>query len=308
MREVYGNILVKWADIVPELIVLDADVSSSTQTVHFGRKYPARFFNVGVAEANLVDVAGGMATCGLKPVVNAFAVFLSLKATDQIQNVICHNNLQVMLVGSYSGLSDSFDGASHQSITDLAIMHAMPNMSVYVPADTADIEICMKAALNKIGPSYIRLCRNPMPGIPKKIERDPVEKIRVLCAGSDLTVVVCGVLTSLAYNAIQKMQKNSYGADLLNVVCLKPLDKESLINSVVKTKKVLIIQEHSIIGGLTDAVSLALKGVPHIAEYMGIEDTFTETGEYNELLAKYGMSEDNIVKKSIDLINRSVDD
>ena len=147
MRQSFGEKLLDLAEKVPEMVVLDADVSSSTQTIHFGKKYPDRFFNVGVAEANLVDIAGGLATGGLKPVASTFAIFLALKATDQIRNNICYNNLHVILVGGYGGLSDSFDGASHQSITDIAIMRAMPNMHVMVPGDGPELEYLLEESL-----------------------------------------------------------------------------------------------------------------------------------------------------------------
>ena len=163
MRNAFGEALLNLASDFPRMVVLDADVSSSTQTVHFGKKYPDRFFNIGVAEANMVDIAGGLASCGLHPVVSTFAIFLALKATDQIRNVLCYNNLPVTLVGGYAGLSDSFDGASHQSITDLAIMRAMPNMKVLVPADAVEMEQALRIAMEEEGPVYIRSSRNPTP-------------------------------------------------------------------------------------------------------------------------------------------------
>src|SRR5664279_3611257 len=163
MREAFGQALVELGESHPEMTVLDADVSASTRSVLFGKRYPERFFNVGVAEANMVDIASGMATCGLRPVVNTFALFITLKGADQIRNIICYNKLPVVLAGNYAGLSDSYDGASHQSITDIAVMRAMPNMVVVVPADGVELRQALTAALRRDGPTYLRICRNPTP-------------------------------------------------------------------------------------------------------------------------------------------------
>ncbi len=147
MRDAFGEALLALATEVPEMVVFDADVATSTRTAAFGKKYPDRFFNVGVAEANMVDIAAGMATCGLRPVVSTFALFLTLKGADQVRNVVCYNKLPVILAGNYAGLSDSYDGASHQSILDLAIMRAMPNLTVVVPADGVELRQALTARL-----------------------------------------------------------------------------------------------------------------------------------------------------------------
>ncbi|MFA7119271.1 MAG: 1-deoxy-D-xylulose-5-phosphate synthase, partial [Sphaerochaetaceae bacterium] len=166
MRDAFGGKLLELGATHPELVVLDADVSSSTKSVMFGKKYPDRFFNCGVAEGNMVGVAAGLATCGYHPVVNAFAIFLALKGTDQLRNDVCYNKLPVVIAGAYGGLSDSFDGASHQSIIDIAIMRALPNMQVIVPADATQAEQSLEYALTQDGPVYIRLNRNSMPDLP----------------------------------------------------------------------------------------------------------------------------------------------
>ena len=167
MRDAFGRHLEKLGETHPELVVLDADVSSSCKIQNrylnaFAKKYPDRFFNVGVAEGNLAGVAAGLATCGYHPVINAFAIFLSLKSTDQIRNDICYNNLPVIIAGAYGGLSDSFDGASHQAIEDIAIMRAFPSMEVIVPSDAHQAELALEYALTRKNPVYIRLNRNEM--------------------------------------------------------------------------------------------------------------------------------------------------
>ena len=198
MRAAFGEALLEMAPHHPKLVVLDADVSHSTQTVHFGKKYPGRFFNAGAAEANMVDMAGGMATCGLHPVASTFAIFMTLKATDQIRNNLCYNNLPVILVGGYAGLSDSFDGASHQSVIDLVIMRAMPNMKVMVPADAVEMKQALSIALKEPGPVYIRSSRNPSPVLFNNEPEMELGKIRKIGEGKDITIAVCGIPTYMA--------------------------------------------------------------------------------------------------------------
>jgi transketolase len=302
MRDAYGEELLKLGEEYPELTVLDADVSSSTRTASFGKKYPKRFFNVGVSEANMVDLAGGLALCGLRPVVNSFAVFLTLKATEQIRNVICYNQLPVILAGSYAGLSDSYDGASHQSIEDIALMRALPHLSVIVPADTAELKQALRHALILHGPVYIRICRNPTPVLSEKPGSFHFGKISTLKEGTDLTIAACGITVPMAVQAANELGSIGLSVEVLNVSTIKPLDEQTLINSVRKTKRLLTIEEHTILGGLGGAVSeVLMRQFPVPAGYIGINDTFTETGAYDELLDKYQVSVDAIIQKAKEL-------
>jgi transketolase len=303
MRQSFGEKLLELATQMPELVVLDADVSSSTQTIHFGKKYPERFFNVGVAEANMVDIAGGMATCGLRPVASAFAIFIALKATDQVRNNICYNNLPVVLVGGYAGLSDSFDGASHQSITDLAIMRAMPNMKVLAPADGPEFARLLEESLKLDGPTYFRICRNETPIITTNYPPVPFGKIQVIKDGADITLAACGITVPMAVEVAEQLKTKGISAEVLNVSCLKPLDAETLIKSASKTGHVITIEEHNVIGGLGSAVSECLmQKHPVQMEMIGIQDTFAETGPYDELLEKYGISVGNVMNKVNNLL------
>ncbi len=299
MRDAFGKKLAELGATHPELVVLDADVSSSTKSAYFGKAFPDRFYNVGVAEANMVDIAAGMATAGYHPVVNAFAIFLALKATDQIRNTICYNNLPVIIAGAYGGLSDSFDGASHQAITDIAIMRALPNMQVLVPADAKQAEQALEYALKQTGPVYIRLNRNAMPDLPV------AESIGTVCSaeGTDVTIAANGITASFANEAAALLAKDGIKAEVLSVPVVKPLDVDTLKASVAKTGKLLCVEEHVLAGGFASSVSEAFmkQGISCKFDAIGIEDKFTETGAYVPLLAKYGISAENIALRAKEL-------
>jgi transketolase len=299
MRDAWGKALVDHGKTNPNLVVLDADVSSSTKSIYFKQLFPDRFFNCGVAEGNLVGTAAGLATAGLHPVVNAFAIFLALKTGDQIRNDICYNNLPVILAGAYGGLSDSFDGASHQSITDIAIMRAFPNMQVIVPADANQARLALDYALKQEGPVYIRLNRNEMPDLSNS---DNFEKGKVICCrkGKDLTIAANGITASFANKAAEKLVTLGIDVEVLSVPFVKPLDIEGLAKSVSKTDRLLTIEEHNLVGGFSSAVCEAFmkRNINCAFDCIGIEDKFTETGPYDLLLERYGISTENIIKRA----------
>ena len=303
MRESFGNHLVDMGKRYPELMVLDADVSGSTKTALFGAAYPDRFFNVGVAEGNMADIAAGLATCGYHPVISTFSIFLALKSTDQIRNVICYNNLPVIIAGGYAGLSDSFDGASHHSLTDIAIMRAFPNMTIFTPADAQEVRDALEAAMEIQGPVFIRLSRNETPELFNGKAPFEAGKARKLTEGKDITLVVSGVPTSMAIDAAEVLQAEGISVDLLEMSTIKPLDVTSLIVSAKKTGKVVTIEEHTIFGGLGSACAEAIaKEVPALIDMIGINDTFTESGPYDLLMEKYGISSTAIIAHAKALI------
>jgi transketolase len=303
MRDAFGEALLSLAPDVPEMVVLDADVSTSTRTAAFGQRHANRFFNVGVAEANMVDIAAGMATCGLRPIVSTFAVFLALKAADQVRNIVCYNRLPVILVGNYAGLSDSYDGASHQSILDIAVMRAMPNITVVVPADGVELRQALAASLRREGPTYLRICRNSTPVLFAGAPPLEIGKVRKLNDGGDLTIAVCGVPTSMAIEAASRLARRGVSVDLLEVATIKPIDAEALLTSSRKTGKVLTVEEHTIHGGLGSAVAEILsQRAPAKMGLIGIQDTFTESGAYDALLRKYGISVDRIESEALRLL------
>jgi transketolase len=299
MRDAFGKHLLDMGTRYPELVVLDADVSGSTRTGWFGERYPDKFYNVGVAEANLVDIAAGMATAGYHPVISTFSLFLALKGTDQIRNVLCYNSLPVIIAGGYGGLSDSFDGASHQSITDIAIMRSLPNMTVLVPGDAREVEDALETAMSIQGPVYIRLSRNETPELFR--DKEPLElgKARTIKSGKDITFVVSGVPTYMAMEAADILQQENIDVEILEFSSIKPIDETALVESARRTAKVLSIEEHNIIGGLGSACAEVLaKKHPARMDMIGINDTFTESGPYHALLDKYGISVQDIVTRA----------
>lgn len=300
MRDTFGKALASLGAGRKDLVVLDADVSSSTKSSYFAKAYPERFFNVGVAEANMVDVAAGLATAGYRPVVNAFAIFLALKATDQIRNVLAYNALPVVLAGAYGGLSDSFDGASHQSITDIAIMRAIPGLRVLVPADGAEAVRALEYALECDGPVYIRLNRNESPVLAPRPAGMSVAEIRTLRPGKDLTIAAAGLCVSMALEAADALAARGISAEVLDVAAIKPLDIDTLAASVAKTGRLLAAEEHTITGGLGGACAEALAetGLRFAFARVGVADRFTESGPYGALLEKYGISAAAIIARA----------
>jgi len=307
MRDAFGEALIALASTHPHMVVLDADVSSSTRTAAFGRAYADRFFNVGAAEANMVDIAAGMAACGLRPVVSTFAVFIALRAADPVRNTVCYNKLPVVFAANYAGLSDSYDGASHQSIADLAIMRALPNMTVMVPGDAVELRQALEAALLADGPYYIRLCRNPTPVLFEGAPRLEIGVIRKLRDGNDLTIAVCGVPTFMAIEAAERLAASGISVDLLEVSTLKPMDAPTLVASARKTGRVLTVEEHTVCGGLAGAVAEVLaRHAPVRMDSIGLEDKFAESGEYIRLMHKYGVSRDAIEARARALVKECV--
>ena len=304
MREAFGKKLAELGGKDNRIVVLDADVSSSTKSGIFGKQFPDRFFNCGVAEANMVGVAAGLATAGYRPVVNAFAIFLALKGTDQIRNVLCYNSLPVVIAGAYGGLSDSFDGASHQSITDLAIMRALPNMEVIVPCDANMAQSALEYALVQDHPVYIRLNRNAVPdvGVPfSASERKGV----VVRQGKDVTLAANGITLAATLDAAKLLKEEGIDAEVLAMPFVKPFDVATLEKSVGKTGALVSIEEHTVVGGFGSACleALATTRIAYRYRAVGVEDTFTETGPYDELLEKYGICGTNIHMKAKEIID-----
>ena len=298
IRDVYGETLVELAKDNDRIVVLDADVSGSTKSGIFGKAYPERFYNMGIAESNMVATAAGMASCGKIPFVNTFAVFLSTIGLISARGQICYGNLNVKFAGAYCGLSDAFDGATHHACEDIAIMRALPNMRVLVPSDTRSSQALTALAAELDGPVYLRLSRDAYPDLYSADEKFEAGKGKVVREGSDVTVVACGILVHKALEAAEKLAEDGVSVRVVDMYSIKPIDRELLIRCAKETGAIVSAEEHSVIGGLGGAVAetLAAAGACVPMSFVGVQDTFTESGPYAKLLKKYGLDADAVEK------------
>ncbi len=306
IRDVYGETLAQIGKENPDIVALDADVGSSSKSIIFGKAFPERYFNVGVAEANMVAMAAGLAAAGKIPFANTFAAFMVLRAADPVRSLIAYTNLNVKLAGTYAGLSDSYDGASHHAIADIAFMRALPNMTVVSVSDPVEAELATRAAAEFVGPLYLRLSRAEVPVVldkasyPFKIGRGVI-----LVEGGDLTIVATGYMLVKALEAAEQLSAKGIKARVVNIHTIKPIDAELLIACAEQTGAIVTAEEHNVHGGLGSAVAEVLSGhCPVPQEFVGVEDTFTESGDYEKLLVKYGLSAANIVAKAEKVLRR----
>ena len=299
MRLVFGETLCEIGRENENLVVLDADVSSSTQTKWFGEEFPERFFNFGIAEANMVSAAAGMAACGLTPVASSFAFLLTLRAGDPIRSLVSYNKLNVKIAGGYAGLSDFADGASHQSVMDVAVMRAMPNMTVLVPSDIKTTQWAVRAMTEIEGPVYIRLSRSEVGIVHGDDESFEIGKAKVIKEGNDAVIAVMGSVLKQAIDAADMLEKDGISCAILEYPTIKPFDADALNEFAGNGKKIFTVEEHSIIGGLGSAVCEAVNeiGIGSQVVRIGINDCFGESGKYDELLERYGLSTEAIYTK-----------
>lgn len=296
MRETYGRTLVELGTERPDIVVLDSDVAHSSKSVYFGKAFPDRFFNFGIQEANMMDAAAGMAAVGLVPFVNTFAFLATLRAAEQIRTSIAYNRLNVKIIGSYGGLSDSYDGASHQSVFDVAIMRSMPNVTVIVPSDDREVRQATRVLAEAQGPFYLRLCRNEVPPVFDEAHVFEIGRASLLRPGCDVTVIVTGILVRRVLEAAETLEREGIACRVLQMSTLKPLDVRAVEAAAAETGALVTVEEHTIIGGLGSAVAEALAAAcPAPLERVGIVDTFAESGDYEQLLDKYGMSVEDVI-------------
>ena len=296
-RKVFGEALAEYGATNPNIVVLVADVSSSVMTTYFAQKFPERFFNVGIAEAGMVDTGVGFALGGTIPFVNTFAGLL-LRATEQIMTCVAYANTNVKLVGGYAGLSNWKDGPTHHSIMDVAIMRTMPNMVVLVPADSIEAKKMLPLAAQYQGPVYMRISRAEMPIIFDDNHKVEIGKGVVVRNGKDITLTANGHMVSRCLEAANLLSSRGIEARVVNIHTVKPLDISLLRKCAKETGAVVTVEEHSIIGGLGSAVAEVLvRNCPVPVEMVGIADKFTETArDFDSLLDHYGMSIEHIVK------------
>ena len=301
-REAYGKALAKFGAKY-DIVVLDADLSKSTKTDTFKKTFPERFINCGIAEASMMSTAAGLAACGKTVFASSFAMFAAGRAFEQVRNSICYPNLNVKIGATHAGISVGEDGATHQAVEDIAIMRAIPGMSVISPADAVEAEAAVEAAILHNGPVYLRFGRLAVPVINDETTyKFEWGKGVVLKDGTDVTIIANGLMVPEALKAHEILQSEGISARIVNMHTIKPIDKELIINSIKKTGAIVTAEEHNIIGGLGSAVAeVVCKNAPAPIEIVGIEDKFGKSGVPAKLLEEYGLTAENIAKKAHDV-------
>lgn len=303
VRSAYGKTLVELGKENKDIVVLDADLSCSTQTQIFAKEFPERFFNVGIAEQDLMTTAAGLACTGKIPFVSTFAVFASGRAWEQIRNTICYSNLNVKIAATHGGITVGEDGASHQALEDIALMRAIPNMTVIVPADEAETIAAIKYAAELKSPVYVRISRSNLPDVFDGSHKFNFKKADVMKEGQDVTLVTNGETLIETLNCAKMLKEKGISAEVINMPVVKPLDKETVINSAKKTNRVITIENHSIIGGLGSAITEVLsEEYPTKVTRIGTNDEFGQSGTAKELVDFYGLTAEKLTEKIIGLL------
>ncbi len=302
-RSGFGEGLYELGKRNPDVVALCADLTGSLKMTKFAKEFPDRFFEVGIAEANMMGIAAGLATGGKIPFAGTFAVFAAGRTYDQIRLSIAYSNKNVKIAASHSGISVGEDGASHQMIEDIALMRALPNMTVINTCDFNQTKAATIAAAEHKGPVYLRFGRPKMPNFTPEDQKFEIGKAVVLNEGTDLTIIATGHPVWFAIEAAEYLEDKGISVELINIHTIKPIDKEAIINSAKKTGAVLTVEEHSIYGGLGDAVAHVLaQNYPVPMKIIGINDVFGESGTYTELFEKYGLTPENIIKNANKLL------
>jgi len=290
-REAYGDVLVELGRENQDVVVLDADLAKSTKTINFKEVFPERFFDMGVAEQNMVGTAAGLAAAGKIPFCSSFAIFASGRAFEQVRNSVAYSALNVKIAASHAGITVGEDGGSHQSVEDIALMRVLPNMTVFVPADAAETAGAVRAAAAMKGPVYIRLGRSAVPVLHGTGFQFVPGRAVTLREGKDVTIIATGVMVSAALEAAGLLAGEGIEAGVLDVHTIKPLDVEAVVGAARRTGALVTAEEHSIIGGLGGAVAEVLgEHHPVPLKRVGIQDKFGESGKPAELLEKYGLT------------------
>ncbi len=304
LREAYGKELLRVAREDERVVALDADLSGSTMTILLEKEMPERFFEMGIAEQNMVSVAAGLSLAGKIPFVNSFSVFAAGQPYNQIRQGVALPNLNVRIVGSSCGLSDSGDGATHQSVEDIAIMRAIPNMTVIVPVDAEETRKAVRASLKHQGPIYIRISRSSLPVLTNHQTKFQIGRMTSLAEGSEVTVFATGIMVYKALQARETLLKKGISISVINVSTIKPLDQEAVLKYTENIKGIVTAEEHSIIGGLGSAISEALSDKMMPIKMVGIKDQFGQSAStHEELLAYYDLTPEAIIEKVEALLN-----
>lgn len=304
-RSVYGKVITEMGKEFPNIVVLNADLAKATGSDTFKEKFPERYFNVGIAEANMMTIAAGLATTGLIPFVSTFAVFASMRAVEQLRNSIAYPSLNVRIIATNAGIETGADGATHQSIEDIAIIRAIPNMTLVSPSDPIITEKALIESTKYQGPIYFRFGRLPNEYIYNLGEKFEFGKGKVLRDGKDIALISTGNTVIKALKARDILKKQDIEAAVIDMISIKPIDSELILNYAKKTKKIMTIEDHNVIGGLGSAVSeLLSSNLPTKIKMLGINDRFGMSArKEEELFSYFNINADNIVKEVIDFLN-----
>lgn len=304
LRQAYGEALVEIGKDNSKIVVLEADLGKSTMSILFQNAYPERYFEMGIAEQNMASTAAGLALTGKVPFINSFAVFSTGRCYDQLRQTIAIAGLNVKICGSSAGLSDFGDGSTHQSVEDMALMRAIPNMTVLVPVDAVETGKMVKAMASHPGPVYIRINRADLPVITDENSEFRIGAVTTVRDGSDVVVFANGIMVHKALEAAESLATKGISVRVVNVGTVKPLDKAGVVNATHGCKAVVVAEEHSVIGGLGSAINDALMGVKNLSiGLVGIEDRFgTSASNYDELMQYYGLTAEAIEEKIVSII------
>jgi transketolase len=304
-REAYGRALVSLGEQNPDVVVLDADLAKSTKTIKFKGKFPDRFFDMGIAEADMMGTAAGLAAAGKIAFASTFAIFATGRAWEQIRNSICYTNLNVTIAASHAGIAVGPDGSSHQAIEDIAIMRVIPNMKVIVPADGVETMKAVAALAKTPGPAYMRLGRSGTPVIYERDYAFEIGKASTLREGADVTIIAVGTMVQLAITAADELAKEGMSARVINMSSIKPIDVAAISAAAEETGAIVTAEEHNVIGGLGSAVAEIICEVcPVPVLRIGLMDQFGRSGQAGELMKAYGLTAERIVAAAKDVIGR----
>ena len=296
-REAYGEVLKELGKENEKVVVLDADLSNATKTGGFAKEFPDRFFNMGIAEQDMVSTAAGLSTCGKIPFASSFAVFLTGRAYDQVRNSVAYPNLNVKLCGTHAGVTVGEDGATHQMLEDISITRTLPNLKVFCPADEIETRWLIKEIAKIEGPCYVRLGRSKVPQIYDENEKFEIGKFKVFGEGTDATIFASGVTVSEALIAKDELEKEGINVRVVDVCSIKPLDEETILKCAKETKKLISVEDHMVTGGIGSAIAEVLtEKYPAKLVRMGINDSFGRSGKAGELIKYYGLDSANIIK------------
>jgi transketolase len=304
-RKQYGRALVELGKERGDIVVLDADLSSSTRTADFAAAFPERFFNCGIAEQNMMDTAAGFAVSGKTAFVSTFAVFGTGRCYDQIRQSVAYPKLNIKIVLSHAGITVGGDGASHQIIEDIALMRVLPNMTVIVPVDSPETYKAVKTIAKEKGPCYVRIGRADVPTVTDEDTKFDINQAPVMRDGKDITLIGCGIMVSKCLEAAEELAKHGVDARVINLHTIKPMDEKTIVRAARETGGVVTAEEHSVMMGMGSAVAMVLVENFHAPmKRVGIPDVFGESGDCDELMGKYGLTADNIVEAAHDVLKR----